>query len=122
MTEKLISITERAADFIKEAVAKEKNCRGIRINMVPGGCGGTTYELTFVNEAGPGDLLSEEEGFTLFIASEAVIFIAGMTVDYISGPMGGNIVFENPNAKSSCKCGKSFRFEGADASCDGCVF
>ncbi|MDR2107381.1 MAG: iron-sulfur cluster assembly accessory protein [Holosporaceae bacterium] len=120
--ERPVNITEKAAAFIRKAVAEEEGCSGMRINVVSGGCGGATYELTFVKEINPSDLVSEEDGFDLYIASEALIFIMGMTLDYVSGPMGGGIVFENPNAKSTCKCGKSFCSENSDAPCgDTCA-
>ncbi|MDR1983016.1 MAG: iron-sulfur cluster assembly accessory protein [Holosporaceae bacterium] len=120
MEKKIINITANALDFIKKAVAHEK-CLGVRINIVPGGCQGAVYELNFVKEIDPSDLLIQEDGVDIYIASQAVIFVSDMTMDYVTGPMGGSIVFENPNAKAKCGCGKSFCFSESDTSCNtGC--
>jgi iron-sulfur cluster assembly accessory protein len=114
MEEKLINVTDKALDFIKTSIAQEQ-CLGIRVNIVSGGCQGATYELNFVKEIDPSDLIIKEGGVDIYVASKAVIFVSGMTMDYVSGPMGGSIVFENPNAKSQCRCGKSFCFLESDA-------
>ncbi|MDR2158136.1 MAG: iron-sulfur cluster assembly accessory protein [Holosporaceae bacterium] len=116
MEEKFINITDGALDFIRKAVAQE-NCLGIRVDVVPGGCQGTAYEISFVKEIDPSDLVMQEGGVDVYIASKAAIFVAGMNMDYVSGPMGGSIVFENPNAKSKCGCGKSFCFDDSGNSC-----
>jgi len=116
--EQLVSFTNAALDFIKKSVADEK-CLGLRINVVSGGCQGMTYEVKFVNEVDKSDLEMELDGVKIYIASKAVIFIAGMTVDYVKNPMGGNLVFENPNAKSKCGCGKSFCTEDSGGCCGG---
>jgi iron-sulfur cluster assembly protein len=105
--EELINFTDNAINFMEKSVAQEK-CLGIRINIVSGGCQGLTYELNFVREIDSSDLVLQTNGINVYIASQAVIFVSGMTMDYVSSPMGGSIVFENPNAKSRCGCGKSF--------------
>ncbi|MDR1236143.1 MAG: iron-sulfur cluster assembly accessory protein [Holosporaceae bacterium] len=115
--EKLINITEKALDFIKKSVEEEK-CFGYRVNIVSGGCQGMVYELSFVKEIDPSDLVMQEDGVDIYISASAVIFISGMTMDYVSGPMGGNIVFENPNARSRCGCGKSFCSDDQQSACN----
>ncbi|MDR2723879.1 MAG: iron-sulfur cluster assembly accessory protein [Holosporaceae bacterium] len=113
---KFIKITTKASNFMKKSIAEE-GCFGVRIDVAPGGCQGLTYEFSFVKEINSSDLVLEEDGVTIYIAAHVVPFISGMTVDFISSPMGGNIVFENPNAKSRCGCGKSFCMD-TDATCD----
>jgi iron-sulfur cluster assembly protein len=118
----LLILTESALDFIKKSVAEEK-CDGVRVDVVPGGCCGMTYKLDFVEEADPSDLLLEENGVKIYVASKAVMFVSGMTMDYVKTPMGGSVVFENPNAKSRCGCGKSFCPDDSNAcggACGGC--
>lgn len=114
--EKIINFSEKALDFIKDSIEEEK-CSGIRINVVPGGCSGMTYEIDFVKESDPADVSTEEDGVKIFIAPKAVMFVSGMTLDYVKTPMGGNLIFQNPNAKSKCGCGKSFSLESSP--CDG---
>lgn len=114
----LITFTNSALKFIRDSVRVEK-CIGVRLDVVSGGCQGMTYELQFVNEVDKSDLLMEMDGVQVFIASKAVIFVSGMNVDYVQTPMGGNLVFENPNAKSRCGCGKSFCVDENGFKCGG---
>jgi iron-sulfur cluster assembly accessory protein len=117
--EQFINITPAAIDFIKTSVEIEK-CLGVRIDVKSGGCQGLTYALEFVTDINSADLLMEKDGVNIYISSKAAIFVANMTMDYVKTPMGGNITFENPNAKMSCSCGKSFCVDAMDGnSCFG---
>ncbi|MDR2681905.1 MAG: iron-sulfur cluster assembly accessory protein [Holosporaceae bacterium] len=106
--EKIIDITRNALDFFKKSVADEK-CLGIRIDVASGGCQGMSYSIDFVKKIDEADVFMAEEDLNVYIAPRATIFVAGMTVDYTKNAMGGNIVFENPNAKQTCSCGRSFQ-------------
>ena len=119
--EKILNFSESALNFLRNSVNSENNCRGIRIDVVTGGCQGMTYSMDFVKEVNPSDLKIEEEGFDVYLAPRAVLFIQGMDVDYEKSAMGGSIIFKNPNAKSTCSCGKSFCTENSDdmLACNG---
>ena len=118
--ENFINITESALKFIRDSIA-ENECLGIRVDIQSGGCRGMTYSLDFVREINASDLVVEYNGVKIYIASKAAIFVQNMTMDYVKTPMGGNIVFENPNAKLKCGCGKSFCVDDSGKSCDaGC--
>ncbi|MDR2067588.1 MAG: iron-sulfur cluster assembly accessory protein [Holosporaceae bacterium] len=117
--EKLLTLTKDALDFLKKSL-DEEGAVGIRIDTVPGGCSGMTYQLDFVKEINPCDVAIEEGGVKMYVASRAVIFISGTVMDYVKSPMGGSIVFENPNASSRCGCGKSFRTNDSQSACGKC--
>ena len=104
---KIIDVTPAAVAYIKSAVS-EGEYLGMRIDVQPGGCVGTTYKLDFVTDINPSDVIAEEDGIKIYISSKAVIFVENMKIDYVKNAMGGSIVFENPNAKMNCSCGKSF--------------
>ncbi|MDR1375267.1 MAG: iron-sulfur cluster assembly accessory protein [Holosporaceae bacterium] len=116
--EKLLTLTQNALDFMKKSL-DENGSAGIRVDVVPGGCSGMTYQLDFVKCINPSDVLIEEGGVKIYVASRAVMLVSGMIVDYVKSPMGGNVVFENPNARTKCGCGKSFRMEDPQAACAG---
>ncbi|MDR2781915.1 MAG: iron-sulfur cluster assembly accessory protein [Holosporaceae bacterium] len=106
--EKIINVTDDAINFIKKAVEEEEGSIGLRVSIASGGCQGMVYQLALVKESDPSDLVVQENGVNVYIESEAVIFISGMTMDYVKTPLSCGLVFENPNAKSKCGCGKSF--------------
>lgn len=114
-----IIVTDAALEFMRKSVDEEK-CLGVRINIGSGGCQGMTYELDYVYEEDPADVLLTQYDVKIYVAPRAVLFAAGMVVDYKKTPMGGNITFENPNAKACCGCGKSFRVDENGCGSGGC--
>ncbi|MBE6447439.1 MAG: iron-sulfur cluster assembly accessory protein [Alphaproteobacteria bacterium] len=115
--DKIIKITQSAAEYLKKAIEEGQNT-GVRIDIVSGGCSGMTYEVNFVKEANPSDVIQHEDGFNVFIAAKAVMFVNEMILDFAKTPMGCNLIFENPNAKSRCSCGKSFSTDSSPC-CSG---
>ncbi|RMZ53002.1 hypothetical protein APUTEX25_001121 [Auxenochlorella protothecoides] len=76
-----------------------------------GGCSGMTYFMDFEDEDKvlPSDAVMEyEEGFKLVCDSKSLLYLFGMSLDYSDELIGGGFKFNNPNAESSCGCGKSF--------------
>lgn len=113
----LVTITPEAIEFFKKSLAYNKNYKGVRVDIISGGCQGMTYKIDFTAEIDPADLCQEKDGLKFYFSPKSVLFASGMTVDYKTSPMGGSIVFENPNATAKCSCGKSFCVE-ADGACN----
>lgn len=113
-----VTITPAAIEFFRRSLSSNKDYIGVHVDIISGGCQGMTYKIDFITEANPADLYLEKEGIAFYFASKAVLFISGMTIDYKLTPMGGSIVFENPNAVSRCSCGKSFCVD-KNAACNG---
>jgi iron-sulfur cluster assembly protein len=55
-----------------------------------------------------GDLTVESNGVKVFIDPTSVPYLEGTTIDFVIGMEGSGFIFDNPQAKSSCSCGKSF--------------
>ena len=111
--EEILTFSDAALKYLRNSI-KSENCLGVRIDVVTGGCQGMTYSMDFVHEIDNADLLVQKDDINIYLAPRAVLFIQGMKVDYVKSAMGGNIVFENPNAKATCGCGKSFCTENSD--------
>jgi iron-sulfur cluster assembly accessory protein len=70
-----------------------------------------SYVLDFEEEKNvrPDDALMEYEGgFKLVTDPKSLLYLFGMELDWSSELIGGGFKFQNPNAESSCGCGKSF--------------
>ena len=80
----------------------------LRVAVKGGGCSGFAYDLRFETAPRAGDTTIEREGFRIVIDPKSLPFLDGMVLDFSGGLMGQGFVFRNPNAKSSCGCGKSF--------------
>src|SRR3989344_9591791 len=104
----IISLTEKAANKVKQMIAKEKKeGYGFRLGITMGGCSGYMYEIGLEKEAKSGDLIIEDKGVKIFINSESIAFMKGSTVDYINALVNAGFKVNNPNAKRSCGCGHS---------------
>ena len=115
ISKKEIAITEAAAAEIQ----KQRDKRGtpdarIRIGVRGGGCTGFTYVFEWADEikatdkefAGPPGY----EGVAIVVDPKSLVYLGGMTLDFVRGMMGHGFKFENPNAKGSCGCGESVNF------------
>jgi iron-sulfur cluster assembly accessory protein len=81
---------------------------GLRIMVEAGGCAGLKYNMGLVKEVDPDDTVIERDGVKVYVDMKSHEFLAGTTVDFVVALEGSGFTFDNPNAKSSCGCGKSF--------------
>ncbi|CAK0780639.1 hypothetical protein CVIRNUC_005122 [Coccomyxa viridis] len=108
----LITITDAALKNLKrlrEDAGNEKVL--LRMGVRSGGCSGMSYHMDFEDEANvrAEDMVMEYEGgFKLVCDPKSGLYLFGMRLDYSSALIGGGFQFHNPNAASSCGCGKSF--------------
>ena len=66
------------------------------------------YKMGLVREASPDDTVIERSGVKVFIDNTSHELLTGTTIDYVVAVQGSGFTFDNPNAQSSCSCGKSF--------------
>jgi iron-sulfur cluster assembly accessory protein len=105
----MIHLTESAASAVRSAIAgAPEPMTGLRIMVEAGGCAGFKYAMGLVAEPTPGDVVVEDRGVKVFVEPRSYLSIEGTTIDYVSSLEGSGFNFNNPQAKSSCGCGKSF--------------
>ena len=110
MTKQIISLSENAAERIKEIMSvAEKNSIGVRVGVKSGGCAGMSYIMEYTNEINPSDEIIEDKGVKLFIDSAAVMYLLGTEMDYKTDKFSSSFVFNNPNETERCGCGESFK-------------
>jgi iron-sulfur cluster assembly protein len=106
---KMITITPKAVDKVKELLAAEKkDGYGLRVTVMGGGCSGHKYGLSFEESQGLEDRIWEFDGLKVYIDAASGEFLEGASVDYVDGLNGSGFKIENPNATKSCRCGDSF--------------
>ena len=104
-----MSLTEKAAEMVKAAMAKEKVVGfGLRVGVVGGGCSGFQYHLAFEEAPGADDAVLEQHGVRIFVDGVSREHLGGVTIDYVTGLHGAGFKFINPNASRTCGCGSSF--------------
>jgi iron-sulfur cluster assembly accessory protein len=105
----MIEVTETAINAIRNAISGSKEpAEGLRIMVESGGCSGYKYAMGLVQAAEPGDVTVEQGGIKVFIDEKSAPLLAGVVLDFSVSMDGAGFTFNNPNAQSSCSCGKSF--------------
>lgn len=122
----MVTLTDRAAEQIKELLQKQEKPEAmLRVFVAGGGCSGFSYGMTLEDAAMEGDVESEVNGVKVIVDPRSAMYIDGANVDFVENMMGGGFKIDNPNAASSCGCGSSFtpkegEAEPAAASAGGC--
>ena len=104
----VVSLTEAAADRVREIMAKASGAyTGLRVGVKNGGCAGQEYVLEYAAKADPLDEVVEDKGVTILIEPKAILFLIGTVIDYETTPLSAKFVFRNPNETDACGCGES---------------
>lgn len=107
------NITDAACKKIKENLVKQNHWY-IRIKVVLGGCSGLSYAIEFSDEADekmdvcinlPNNIYF---GVAIVIDKKSLIYLSGVTLDYVKNPTSSSFKFLNPKATRTCGCGESF--------------
>ena len=102
-------VTPKAAQMVKTIMKNEgRENAGLRVTVMPGGCAGYTYGLDFAQTSENEDIVLDVEGLKIFINEDIEPLISGAKLDFVESLQGAGFVLDNPNATSSCGCGKSF--------------
>jgi iron-sulfur cluster assembly accessory protein len=105
----MIQLTDNAVAAVKTALARSTQpVQGLRIMVEAGGCAGFKYRMGLETSARDDDVLVLQDGVTLFVDAGSQPHLQGMKVDFVTTLESAGFTFENPNAASSCGCGKSF--------------
>lgn len=104
----MITLTPRAAGQV-HALQRERGASDklLRVFVESGGCSGFQYGMSF-DAPKPDDTTLESEGVRFLIDPASLAYLDGSNIDYDDGLQGRGFEIKNPNAQSTCGCGKSF--------------
>ena len=104
-----VILTGSAAKRIAELKVQENvPAAFLRLAVSGGGCSGFQYGFSFDDQRNQDDLLFERDGVGLVIDTTSLELVSGAEIDFVEDLMGASFQVRNPNASSSCGCGKSF--------------
>ena len=104
----VMTLTAAAADRVRALMAgKGDAVSGLKIGIKKGGCAGMEYTMTMVEAVDKFDEVIEADGARVIVDPQAVLYLLGTEMDYQSGKLATQFVFNNPNQKSACGCGES---------------
>ena len=101
-----ISLTESAADRVKNFLQKRGKGVGVRLGIKTTGCSGMAYTIEFADEIEESDEVFEVKGVKVIVNPKSLVYLSGTELDFAKE--GLNEGFNNPNEKERCGCGESF--------------
>lgn len=104
----MISMTESAAKKIESLQDETADAsKRLRIFVEAGGCSGLEYGMSF-DVPKDGDQELESQGVRFLMDATSLAYLDGSVVDFDDGLQGKGFEIKNPNAKTTCGCGRSF--------------
>jgi iron-sulfur cluster assembly protein len=110
----VITMTDKAAERVREIVATRDKAHGVRVGIKKGGCAGMEYTVDLVTEPNPKDDHIEHAGANVYVAPEAALYLLGTEMDFETTTLRTGFTFRNPNQSSACGCGESVELKPAD--------
>jgi iron-sulfur cluster assembly protein len=110
----VMTMTDAAADRVREIVDARDGARGIRVGIKKGGCAGMEYTIDLVTEPSAKDDHIARDGANVWVAPEAALYLLGTEMDFERTTLRTGFTFHNPNQSSACGCGESVELKPAD--------
>ena len=106
----MITLTEIAAQKVKQNLSKRGSGLGLLIGVRTTGCSGLAYKLEYV------DQLSTVQGYDnytchgvdIWVNPKDLPYISGMKMDWVRQGLNEGFDFINTKEAASCGCGESF--------------
>ena len=104
----MITLTPRAAQHVRAMQTELGDAqKKLRVFVETGGCSGFQYGMSF-DGTKPDDREIVSEGVTVLLDPTSLAYLQGSSIDFDDGLQGKGFEIKNPNAESTCGCGKSF--------------
>jgi iron-sulfur cluster assembly protein len=105
----MITLTPAAIEKVKSQINNRGKGLGIRLGVKTTGCSGLAYTIEFADKFQLGDSIFGFDGCRVLVDSSSLVYLQGVTVDYVKQGLNEGFEFINPKEKSRCGCGESFR-------------
>lgn len=103
-----ITLTETAADRVRQFLQQEGHGVGLRLGVKRTGCSGWAYKVDLADEIGENDLVFEEHGVKVVVDPKSLELVDGTQIDFVTEGLNREFRFRNPNVTDECGCGESF--------------
>jgi iron-sulfur cluster assembly accessory protein len=103
-----VTVSDTAADKIRELVASGEQEQALRVAVRGGGCSGFQYALA-LDRPKDEDHVFQHNGVSVVVDKTSMQFVFGSQVDYVDGLQGAGFTVNNPNVVAACGCGSSFQ-------------
>lgn len=105
----MITLTPKAVEKVKSILeTQDPKPAALRLSVMGGGCSGFQYSMQFENEKGQMDKEFDFDGLKLIVDATSLMYLEGVTIDYLETLESSGFKFDNPNVSRTCGCGSSF--------------
>ncbi|MEY4862293.1 MAG: iron-sulfur cluster assembly protein, partial [Pseudomonadota bacterium] len=98
-----------AARHVSRYLERRGKGLGLRLGVRTTGCSGLAYKLEYADEIQPEDVQFESHGVCVLVDPKSLVYIDGTELDFVREGLNEGFKFNNPNVKSECGCGESFK-------------
>lgn len=105
-----VTVTPAALNYIQKKLQARGYGIGLRLGVKRAGCSGLEYVVDYVDvQQSTDEVFLAADHLAIYVDKKDLPIVHGTVIDYVQkGIVGGELVFNNPNAKVSCGCGESF--------------
>lgn len=103
-----ISLTEPAANRVRNYLEARGGAVGLRVGVTKTGCNGWAYVVDYAEAVRDDDVVFEHRGVQVIVDRESLELIDGTEVDFVKEGLNEAFRFRNPNVTGECGCGESF--------------
>lgn len=104
----MITLTPEAQSKVSSMLNDAGEGNALRIFIEPGGCSGFEYGMSIDSPKGK-DHFDTISDLPVAVCPDSYDYIKGSEIHFDDGLSGKGFEIRNPNAESTCGCGKSFR-------------
>jgi len=103
----LITLTPAAAEKLAGIMDQRgvRQTHALRVYIAGIGCSGLQYGMAFDGAPREVDTVFEQQGLRVVVDPQSAAYLAGASIDYVEGPLGGSFHIDNPNAVAACGSG-----------------
>ncbi len=115
-----LQLTTAAQQKMAELIGDvDGDIAGIRIYSQAGGCSGMSFGMTFAERLEDSDLVRDNDGVQLIVATDTIDHLRGAEIDFVEGDNGQpSFVFNNvPEPVSAGGCGTCPSSSGGGGGC-----
>jgi iron-sulfur cluster assembly protein len=103
-----ITLTESAAERVRNCLAERGSGVGLRLGITKTGCSGFAYVVNYADSIEPEDTVFDAAGVAVIVDQSALEMIDGTEIDFIKQGLNEAFKFRNPKSTGECGCGESF--------------
>lgn len=104
-----VTLTEAAARHVTRYLTRRGKGVGVRLGVKTTGCSGLAYQIEYVDDPQPEDVVFEDRGVKVLVDPKSMAYIDGTQLDFAREGLNEGFKFLNPKERDRCGCGESFR-------------